>query len=131
LEVKINDINTSERELEVTFQYDEIKSDIESEVQKQTKKIQLPGFRKGKAPASVLKKMYGDALEYEASEKVANDRFWQISKEKDLKPIGQPYLKDIKFNPGTDLYFKILYETYPSLDVNEYKGLEIEDPDFK
>jgi trigger factor len=131
LEVKINDINTSERELEVTFQYDEIKSDIESEVQKQTKKIQLPGFRKGKAPASVLKKMYGDALEYEASEKVANDRFWQISKEKDLKPIGQPYLKDIKFNPGTDLYFKILYETYPSLDVNEYKGLEIEVPDFQ
>jgi trigger factor len=131
LEVKISDINTSERELEVTFQYDEIKSDLESEVQKQTKKIQLPGFRKGKAPVSVLKKMYGDSLEFEASEKVASNRFWQISKEKDLKPIGQPYLKDIKFNPGTDLYFKVLYEIYPSLDVKEYKGLEIEIPDFQ
>jgi trigger factor len=131
LEVKISDINTSEREIEVSFQYDEIKSDIESEVQKQTKKIQLPGFRKGKAPVSVLKKMYGDSLEYEASEKVANNRFWQISKERDLKPIGQPYLKDIKFNPGTDLYFKVLYETYPSLDVKEYKDLEIEIPDFQ
>lgn len=131
MEVKINDINTSERELEVTFQYDEIKSDIETEVQKQTKKIQLPGFRKGKAPVSVLKKMYGDALEYEASEKVANNRFWQISKEKELNPIGQPYLKDIKFNPGTDLYFKIQYETYPTLEVKDYKDLEIEIPDFQ
>ena len=131
LEVKINDISISERELEVTFKYDEIKSDIETEVQKQTKKIQLPGFRKGKAPVSVLKKMYGDALEYEASEKVANNRFWEISKEKELKPIGQPFLKDIKFNPGTDLYFKVLYETYPVLEVNDYKDQEIEIPDFQ
>jgi len=131
LEVKINDINTSERELEVTLKYDEIKSDIETEVQKQSKKIQLPGFRKGKVPISVLKKMYGDALEYEASEKVANNRFWEISKEKELKPIGQPFLKDIKFNPGTDLYFKVLYETYPVLEVKDYKGQEIEVPDFQ
>ena len=131
MEVKINDINTSERELEVTLKYDEIKSDIETEVQKQSKKIQLPGFRKGKVPISVLKKMYGDALEYEASEKVANNRFWEISKEKELKPIGQPFLKDIKFNPGTDLYFKVLYETYPVLEVKDYKDQEIEVPDFQ
>ncbi len=130
MEVKINDINTSEKELEVTFKYDEIKTDIESEVQKQTKQIQLPGFRKGKAPISMLKKMYGDALEHEASEKVANNRFWEISKEKELNPIGQPYLKDIKFNPGNDLYFKVLYETYPILEVKDYKGLEVEIPDF-
>jgi trigger factor len=131
LDVKINDISASERELEVSFKYDEIKSDIETEVQKQTKKIQLPGFRKGKAPISVLKKMYGDALEYEASEKIANNRFWEISKEKALKPIGQPFLKDIKFNPGTDLYFKVLYETYPVLEVKDYKDQEIEIPDFQ
>ena len=131
MEVKINDINTSERELEVTLKYDEIKSDIETEVQKQSKKIQLPGFRKGKVPISVLKKMYGDALEYEASEKVANNRFWEISKEKELKPIGQPFLKDIKFNPGTDLYFKVQYETYPVLEVKDYKDQEIEVPDFQ
>ena len=131
MDVKINDVNASERELEATFKYDEIKSDIETEVQKQTKKIQLPGFRKGKAPISVLKKMYGDTLEYEASEKVANNRFWEISKEKELKPIGQPFLKDIKFNPGNDLYFKVLYETYPTLEIKDYKDLEIEIPDFQ
>ncbi len=130
MDVKINDINTSEKELEATFSYDEIKSEIETEVQKQTKKIQLPGFRKGKVPLAILKKMYGDSLEYEASEKVANDRFWEISKEKELKPIGQPYLKDIKFNPGSDLYFKVQYETYPSLEVKDYKNQEIEIPDF-
>ncbi len=131
MEIKINEINTSEKEVEATFSYDEVKSEITSEVQKQTKNIQLPGFRKGKVPLPMLKKMYGDALEIEASEKVANNKFWEVAKEKELNPIGQPVLKDIKFNPGKDLYFKVQYETYPKLEVKDYTGQEIEIPDFK
>ncbi len=131
MDIKINEINTSEKEVEATFSYDEIKNEITSEVQKQTKNIQLPGFRKGKVPLPMLKKMYGDALEIEASEKVANSKFWDVAKEKELNPIGQPVLKDIKFNPGKDLYFKVQYETYPQLEVKDYIGQEIEIPDFK
>ena len=130
MDLKINEVNTSERELEATYKYDEIKKDIETEVQKQTKKLQIPGFRKGKVPPAMIKKLYGNALEYEASEKVANNRFWDITKEKDLKPIGKPVLKDIKFNPGTDLHFKVVYETYPNLEVKNYTGLNIEIPNF-
>ena len=53
-----------------------------------------------------MKKMYGDALEYEASEKVANNQFWEIANEKHLHPIGQPSLTDIKFNPGEDFFIQ-------------------------
>ncbi len=131
MDVKINDITTSERELEATLQYDEFKDQLESEVKKQAKNIQIPGFRKGKVPLSMIKKMYGDSLDYEASEKVANKQFWEISKEKELNPIGQPVLSDIKFKPGEDLYFKVKFEVYPKIEVKDYKGLNIEVPDFK
>ena len=131
MEVKVNEISTSEKEVEVTMTYDEIKSDIENEVKKQSKKIQMPGFRKGKVPLSMIKKMYGDALEYEASEKVANSSFWRIVKEKNLQPIGQPVLSDIKFNPGEDFQFKVHYEVIPQLDIKGYKNIEIEIPDFQ
>jgi trigger factor len=131
LETKINEITKSEHELEVTLSYDEIKDDIGTEVRKQTQKIQLPGFRKGKAPIHLLKKMYGDAFEYEASEKVANDRFWKIAKDKALDPIGQPKLVDIKFNPNEELHFKVKYEVVPQIEIKDYKEQEIEIPDFK
>lgn len=131
MEYKINELSLSEKEIEVTLAYDDIKNDIESEVKKQSKNIQLPGFRKGKVPVSVLKKMYGDALEYEASEKVANNQFWEIAKEKHLHPIGQPTMTDIKFNPGENLQFKVKYETMPELEVKEYTDHEIEVPDFQ
>jgi len=130
LETKVNDLTTSEKELEVTLSYNEVKEDIDSEVKKKTKNIQLPGFRKGKAPLSIIKKMYGDALEYEASEKVANNRFWEIAREKEIMPIGQPTMTDLHFHPNEDLHFKVQFETYPVLEVKDYTGQEIEIPDF-
>ncbi len=131
MEIKVNEISASENEVEVTMSYDEIKQDIEAEVKNQSKKIQVPGFRKGKVPLSMIKKMYGDALEYEAAEKAANSRFWKVVKDKNLQPIGQPVLSDIKFKPGEDFHFKVHYEIIPQLDVKGYTDISMDIPDFK
>lgn len=130
MELQIKEISTSEKELEITLNYDEVKNDIEEEVKKQSKSIQIPGFRKGKVPTTVLKKRFGDALEFEASEKVANSHFWKIADEKSLKPIGQPTMTDLKFQPGEDLHFKVKYEFVPEIDAVDYTDQEIEIPDF-
>ncbi len=131
MEFKVNDLSLTEREVEVKFGYDEIKKDVDEEVKKRTKNIQIAGFRKGKVPLTVLKKMYGDALEYEASEKVASNRFWEIAKDNHLHPIGQPSMTDIQFKPGEDFSFKVKYEVVPELDVKGYTGQEIEIPDYE
>ena len=130
MELKVNDISQSEREVEVTLSYDEIRSEIDSEVKKQATKIQVPGFRKGKVPKHIIKQRYGDSLEFEASEKVANSRFWQIAKEKDLRPIGQPIMIDLDFNIEKDFKFKIKFEVMPVVEVKDYKGQLIEIPDL-
>jgi len=130
LEFKVSDISQSEKEVEVTLSYDEIRNEIDSEVKKQASKIQVPGFRKGKVPKQIIKQRYGDALEYEASEKVANTRFWQLAKENELKPIGQPILIDLDFNPEKEFKFKIKYEVIPEIDVKEYTGQLIEIPEL-
>ena len=103
MEYNVNEISMSEKEIEITLKYDEIKSDIDEEIKKQSKKLQVPGFRKGKVPPAMVKKLYGDALEYEASEKVANTRFWKIAESRELNPIGQPVMTDLDFKPGNDL----------------------------
>lgn len=130
MEFKINDLSTSEKEVEIILSYSEVKDDINKEVLKQTKKIQMPGFRKGKVPIHMLKKMYGDALEYEAAEKVANGEFWKVVKENQINPIGQPVLTDMKFEPGADLTFKVKYEVMPELEVKNYTGNDIEIPEL-
>lgn len=126
----VNDISQSEREVEITLNYDEIRNEIDDEVKKQSREIQLPGFRKGKVPKSLLKQRYGNALEIEASEKVANARFWQLAKENDFKPLGQPVMTDLDFNPEKDFKFKVKFEVVPIIDVKDYKNQLIEVPEI-
>jgi len=131
VELSEKELSSSEKEIEITLGYEEVKNDIETEVKKQSKNIQIPGFRKGKVPMTILKKRFGDTLEYEASEKVANTRFWKIADEKELKPIGQPTITDFNFKPGENLRFKVKYEIVPEIDAKDYTDQKIEVPDFK
>ena len=130
MEYQVNEINASEKEVEIKLSYDEIRESIENEVKKQTKNIQVPGFRKGKVPKNILKKMFGDALEYEAADKVATEFFWKVADEKDLRPIGKPAMTSLDFEPEKQLIFKVKYETIPDINVKNYKDIEIEVPDF-
>ncbi len=131
VDFKVNELSSSEKEVEVTLTYDEIKADIDVEVKKQTKNIQLPGFRKGKVPKHILKQRFGDSLEYDASEKVANTHFWKLAQAEKLNPIGQPTMTDINFKPGEDFSFKVKYETLPEFDLKNYTDQKIEVPEIK
>ena len=82
-------------------------------------------------PKNILKKRFGNSLEYEASEKIANKQFWEIAKEKNLNPIGQPTMTDFDFKPGEDLHFKVKYEVLPQIELEDYTDQKIEVPDFK
>lgn len=130
MKFSVNEINQSEHEVGIELSYDEIKQELETEVKNQSKKIQLPGFRKGKVPVNLLKSRFGDALEHDASEKVATDQFWKIATENNLKPVGTPILTEINFNPGKDLNFKVKYEVIPEIEPKNYTGLEIKIPDY-
>jgi trigger factor len=130
LKFTVNDLSQSEKETSIELSYEEIKTELDAEVKKEAKKIQLPGFRKGKAPANLLKSRFGDALEFEASEKVATSQFWKVAQDNDLKPIGTPVLTDIQFNPGKDLAFKVKYEIIPVIEPKDYTGIEIKIPDY-
>ena len=128
MEKKVNEIAKSEHELEVTLTYDEIKPEIEEAYKKERRKISIDGFRKGKAPIHIIKKFYGESIEYQASETISNKKFWDIVEEDGLKPISTPKLVDLDFVPGEKLSFKVAYEVKPELELKDYKGLEIEKP---
>ena len=131
MEVKINEISAGINEIEVNLTYDEIKPEIEEAYLEEKKSIVIDGFRKGKAPMHLIKKMYGEAIEYKASEKIAQKKFWDVADEKGLKPISAPQLIDLDFVPFEKLLFKIKYEVKPKLELKDYKGLEIDKPVFK
>lgn len=131
METKVKNLSESEQEVEISLEYNEIQKEIDEAYMKERKSISLPGFRKGKVPLSMLKKMFADAIEYKASEEIANKKFWEVVDKENLEPISTPQLSDIDFEIGSKLNFKVKYEIKPKLELKDYKGLEIEKPVFK
>ena len=131
MDFKVNVLSDYEHEVEITLAYDEILPEIENAYQEERKTITHPGFRKGKVPISMIKKMYGEAIEYKASEKIANKKFWDVVDEKELKPISTPELSHLNFVKDEKLECKVKYEVKPEIELKDYKGLEIEKPVFK
>ena len=121
METNVKVLNDCERELEVTLKYDEISNEINAAYKKEGKSISVPGFRKGKVPTQLLKKMYGDAIEYKASEDIANKKFWEITKEQNIETISAPQMIDLNFVRNEKLSFKIKYEVKPELELKDYK----------
>lgn len=130
MESKVNVLGDYEHEVEVTLTYNEIQNDIDEAYKKERENIELPGFRKGKVPVAMLKKTYGDAIEYKASESIAQKKFWDVVDELKLQPVSMPQLTDIDFQRGEKLFFKVKYEVKPDVEVNDYKNIEVEKPVF-
>ena len=131
MDSKVNVISDSEHEIEIKVTYNEITGELSEALKEEQKKISLPGFRKGKVPMNMVKKMYGEAIEYQASEKIANKKFWELVDQKKLKPISTPQMTDLNFNPGKELSFKVKYEVFPKLKLKDYKNQTIDKPVFK
>jgi len=131
LEKRINQLSTAEHQLEVKLTPEEVLPLIQAEVTKKIATITVPGFRKGKAPRHVIKNLYGDSLEFEAADRVANTVFWNIAREMDLRPLNTPGMVDLNYQPGEELAFKVNYEVFPEFEVAGYKDNEIEVPGYK
>jgi len=130
LDSKVNVISDHEHELEVKVGYEELTDDLNEAYKEEQKKISAPGFRKGKVPLAMVKKMHGEAIEFQATEKIANKKFWDLVQEKNLNPISAPQMTDLNFDPGKELTFKIKYEVMPKLKLKDYKDLTIDKPIF-
>jgi trigger factor len=126
--VETNIINTAEweRELEVTVNALELVPHFQKAYEQYRKKIEIKGFRKGKAPLEMIKRIYGESIEHESLDTVANEVYHKVAEEKNLKVIGEPTLVDIDYKRGEALRFKIRYEVRPEIQLKEYKGLKVD-----
>ena len=125
MDYKINQINDVTQEVEFELTYSELTPHFEKAFKKFQKIAEIPGFRKGKAPFSLLKMKYGDLVEHNSLEDIANDVFRKYIQENEIKPIGEGELTEINYEPKNLFRFKVKFEILPEFELKGYKGLEI------
>ncbi len=103
-------------------------ADFEAAVQKaylkQRGRIQIPGFRPGKAPRKMIESMYGAEVFYEAAVNIVlPDAYTEAIKEQDLNVVGYPEVELLDVSKD-GFSFKATVAVYPEVTLGQYKGLE-------
>jgi trigger factor len=88
--------------------------------------VNLPGFRPGKVPLTVLRKRYGPSVMGEVLERTVSDSSTEAMRERNLRPALQPKIEIVSFNEGTDLQYKLAVEVLPQIEVANLGELQIE-----
>ncbi len=93
-------------------------------------RIQIPGFRKGKAPRKMIESIYGVGAFYEdAVEALAPDALDAGIRERELDTVGRPSILDFDIGEDKSLSIKFLVSLYPEVTITEYKGIAAPRPD--
>lgn len=110
-------------EIEVTVPLDEIARETDRVVASIQQKARLPGFRPGKAPASLIRTKFSRQVREDVLESLLPKFFKQKVEEEHLEVVGRPNVKDVHFHEGEPLRFKAEFEVAPEIELNEYRGI--------
>ncbi len=124
-----------ERAFKVVIPASEIEHKVMGRLTEIAKTVNLPGFRPGKAPISLLKKKYGLSLMGEILEQTINDSSVKVMSDNALRPVAQPQIEISKFDDGQDLEFTMNLEVAPEIKPIDFKSIKLErltaEPDEK
>lgn len=126
MEVTIKSNTDCEQEMQITMSQEELAPHFEKAYREAAPALEIKGFRKGKVPMHMIKKMFGASIEYQAVEDISNDMFRKEIEARDINPIGTPTIVKLDFKPGTPLTYAIKYEIRPQFELKDYSGLTIE-----
>lgn len=97
---------------------------------KNKNKINVPGFRKGKAPRKMIEKLYGAEIFFEdAANNIIPDAYSKAAKESELDIVSQPKISVVQLESGKPFVFEAEIAVRPEVELGTYKGVEVSKAD--
>ena len=127
MEAKMEKIDVNVVKFEVKVEADKFKEALTRAYKKNVKKFNVPGFRKGKVPMSVVKKYYGvEVLLEDAVNFAIEGSYANVLKENNVRPVDFPKVEVVQAEEGKDLIYTAEVTVYPEVELEAYKGLNVE-----
>lgn len=113
--------------LKITLPAEEVNKGFKKAVAKIAGQVNIPGFRKGKAPRNIIEMHYGkEAVKQEAFELVANQCYTEALEQEKLIPVSDPKVEDSVFEENKDMELTIKVTLKPEVKLGDYKELHVE-----
>jgi len=118
--------DSASKSLRVTVPVDRVREAEARALKYYAKRARLPGFRPGKAPDTVVRKRFGDAIRQTVLEEVIRESWETAKTNESLKPITDPAIRNLKFEEGSPIEFELHVEVRPELKLERVGGFRIE-----
>ena len=112
------------RILKIEVAVDDVEREYEALARRVAKRVRIPGFRKGKVPADVVRRSFKQELDQEFLETVVPKAFGAALDETGIDPISEPKFDDVSFGESRPLSFRADFEARPELALQGVKGLK-------
>ncbi len=118
--VSVEDTGVCRKQVTVEVPADAVEAETRRVVKAYAGQVRLPGFRKGKAPAALLRRRFREDIDREVVERLV-PTFWEKARDEEkLVPFGQPQLQDVdELTDGAPLRFVAVVEVRPPVDLGE------------
>ncbi|HIS32098.1 MAG TPA: trigger factor [Candidatus Limivivens intestinipullorum] len=124
LQVEKLEKNMAKLTIEATAE--EFEKAVQKAYQKNKSRINLPGFRKGKAPRVMIEKMYGKGVFYEdAANELIPEAYGKALEECDLDIVSRPEIDVTQIEAGKPFIFTATVALKPEVTLGDYKGVEV------
>jgi trigger factor len=112
----------------VTIPANDVAQRVEAEIKSIAPQVRMPGFRPGKVPPNIVKKMHGPAIEQDVLNKTVQDGVQQLLAEQKLRPAMQPSVELVggDYESGKDVSLKVELEVLPEVPPPSIEGLKLE-----
>ena len=111
----------------LTIPAEDIEFRVDEEVKRIAPQVRMPGFRPGKVPPNLIKKMHGEALQRDALNTAVQDGVQRLLEEQNVRPALQPQVElNEGYEPGKDAEIKVSLEALPDVPAPQIEGLRIE-----
>ena len=125
--IKCEKLEKSMAELQFSIDAEAFKKAVADVFKKEGKKYSVPGFRKGKAPRSIIEKMYGaDVFTYDAINELFPEAFEAAVKEAGVEPVGRPEVTVDSASEAEGVTLTVKVAVKPEIKVGNYNGLTVE-----
>jgi trigger factor len=114
------------RQFKIVVPAGDLSAKVDERLAELARTAQMPGFRPGKVPVSLLKQQYGQALYGEALEAAVNTSTAKAIEDRGLKPALQPKIDLKQLGEGKDVEFEVAVELLPEIGKLDFSGIELE-----
>src|SRR5687768_1681553 len=111
----------------LTIAAKEIDARVDQEIKRIAPQVKMPGFRPGKVPPNLIRKMHGESLHADALNTTVQESVQKLLSDKKLRPAMQPQVElDEGYAAGKDAEVRVQLETLPDVPKPQIEGLKLE-----